>query len=311
MGRDDRPHRDGRGQSGPQSPEPRAMGRSISSCPGIRRGSSSAPAASIASGRPGPFTSRCWSLVIAPNPASSHPWPARPCPRSGRSAWTRCSSLVPDERQLQACLLAGDTVAHGSRVHARAPVSRLVDPHASRIARSVARARGLARCWRGPATGGDVTLRRALAADDFAALVPPELMWRCFWCRSSTARARSSSVTLSAIEMVDQKRPRRRRRRGRQLGSSAGEAAATRSRVSAGRPDIGREHAIAAALPNRPDRWNCSPGCSSSARVRSSAEIARDHVQIRDELDRAVMRLDQAADISAGLPRLVFWFTSG
>ena len=79
-------------------------------------------------------------------------------------------SLAPDERQLQACLLAGDplptTTGHGHPAtatdHRQAlPITELSFSRswarpARRIALAIGRARGLARCWQGPATSGEI-----------------------------------------------------------------------------------------------------------------------------------------------------------
>ena len=73
---------------------------------------------------------------------------------------------------------------------------------------------------------------------------------------------------------------------------------------------IGREHAIAGALRATPPLREVQPGLFEQRALRGSADVAREHGQIRDELERSVVRLEEGANICAGVPQLVLFLAS-
>ena len=215
-------------------------------------------------------------------------------------------SLAPDERQLQACLLAGEPLPDAAAAVPAMPVSRSWTRHARRVARSVSRSRCLARGWRAPALGGDRTGLAPLARV-FAGTIPAGTNLAAFLVplvdRTGTLVERHVvAIALANLEALDAAR-----------AAAARSARARANRVRRDRtkqlPDqIAREHAIADAL-NPALVKELQPGLFEQRALRGSAEIVRDRIQIRDALDRAVVRLEQAADISAGVPRLVLLLT--
>jgi ERCC4-related helicase len=209
-------------------------------------------------------------------------------------------SLAPGERQVGACLLAGEPLRPDP---ARSvTVCRSFIRPAVRLARSLARSRRLARHWRGAAGCRHVTsvasagglLRLVNGSGDRLALFTVPVV-----DRSGTLMERHAVAM-----MVPEAAPIAAAASRAITSATARAARLQRFHQSQLAVRIGRERAIAAALRLAVPLNQLQPGLFEERAIRHSAAVAHRANEIRDALDRAVLSLEDAASVSPGTPAL-------